>query len=37
MNILRKEKPFYLHLNLDNKIGALATSDLEPVGEDEGV
>jgi hypothetical protein len=37
MNILRKEKPLYLHLNLDNKIGTLATSDLEPVGEDEGV
>lgn len=37
MNILRQEKPLYLHLNLDNKIGTVATSDIEPVGEEEGV
>jgi len=35
INILREEKPLYLFLNLDNKIGILATTDLEPVGEEE--
>jgi len=37
VNILRQEKPLYLFLNLDNKIGHLATSELEPAGEEEGV
>ncbi|MBN1929088.1 MAG: hypothetical protein JW764_06065 [Chlorobiaceae bacterium] len=36
VSILREEKPLYLHLNLDNKIGTIATSDLEPAGEEEG-
>jgi hypothetical protein len=36
INILREEKPLYLHLNLDNMIGTLATTDLEPTGEEEG-
>jgi len=36
VNILREEKPLYLFLNLDNKIGHLATADFEPVGEEEG-
>lgn len=37
VGILRQEKPLYLHLNLVNKIGTLATSQLEPAGEEEGV
>jgi hypothetical protein len=37
VSILREEKPLYLSLNPDNKIGTLATSDLEPAGEEEGV
>ena len=37
MMILREEKPLYLFLNLDNKIGKVATSDLEPAGEQEEV
>jgi hypothetical protein len=32
---LRYEKPLYLFLNLDNLIGLLATTDLEPAGEQE--
>jgi len=36
INILREEKPLYLLLNLTNMIGTLATSDIEPVGEEEG-
>ena len=35
INILREEKPLYLFLNLDNKIGMLATADIEPAGEEE--
>lgn len=35
INILRYEKPLYLFLNLDNLIGMIATSDLEPTGEEE--
>ena len=35
INILRYEKPLYLHLNLANLIGEVATSDLEPTGEQE--
>ena len=35
IGILRYEKPLYLFLNLDNQIGLLATSDLEPTGEEE--
>jgi hypothetical protein len=35
INILREEKPLYLFLNLDNKIGTLATTDIEPAGEEE--
>ncbi len=35
INILRQEKPLYLFLNLNNKIGIVATSDREPVGEEE--
>lgn len=34
-NILRHEKPLYLFLNLDNLIGILATTDNEPIGEEE--
>ncbi|HHE07351.1 MAG TPA: hypothetical protein ENL01_00175 [Chlorobaculum parvum] len=37
VGILREEKPLYLHLNLSNKIGTLATADIEPTGEEEGV
>jgi hypothetical protein len=33
--ILRYEKPLYLFLNLDNLIGIVATSEHEPVGEEE--
>lgn len=33
--ILRHESPLYLFLNLDNQIGMLATSELEPTGEEE--
>lgn len=36
INILREEKPLYLFLNLDNKIGILGTTDTEPAGEEEG-
>lgn len=36
MEILREEKPLYLHLNTDNGIGQVATSDQEPTGEEEG-
>ena len=36
IDTLRMEKPLYLFLNLDNGIGMLATSDFEPVGEEEG-
>lgn len=35
VGILRQEKPLYLFLNLSNLIGIVATSDLEPVGEEE--
>lgn len=35
VNILREEKPLYLFLNLDNKVGHLATADVEPAGEEE--
>jgi len=35
INILREEKPLYLFLNLDNKIGTLATTEIEPAGEEE--
>ena len=35
-NMLKEEKPLYLFLNIDNKIGILATTDFEPVGEEEG-
>ena len=36
IDTLRMEKPLYLFLNLDNNIGMVATSDFEPVGEEEG-
>lgn len=36
VNILREEKPLHLFLNIDHKIGILATDDFEPVGEEEG-
>jgi hypothetical protein len=35
IGILRYEKPLYLFLNLDNLIGHVATSELEPTGEEE--
>ncbi len=35
VDILRHEKPLYLFLNLDNKIGHLATAEREPTGEEE--
>jgi hypothetical protein len=37
VSLLREEKPLYISLNTDNGIGILATSDFEPVGEQEGV
>ena len=33
---LRHEKPLFLFLNLDTLSGMLATSELEPTGEEEG-
>jgi hypothetical protein len=36
IEILREEKPLYLFLSLDNKIGTLATTDIEPIGAEEG-
>ena len=36
MNILREEKPLYPFLNPDNKIGMVATADVEPAGKEEG-
>lgn len=35
MGILLHEKPLYLFLNLVNLMGHVATTDLEPVGEEE--
>jgi hypothetical protein len=35
MGILLHEKPLYLFLNLDNLMGHLATTELEPIGEEE--
>lgn len=35
VGILRYEKPLYLFLNVDNLIGHVATSELEPTGEEE--
>jgi len=35
VRILLNEKPLYLFLNTDNLMGHLATTDLEPVGEEE--
>jgi hypothetical protein len=36
MTILREEKPLYLFLNDNSKIGMVGTSELEPTGEHEG-
>jgi hypothetical protein len=36
MGILRFEKPLYIFLDTSNGIGFLGTSQLEPVGEQEG-
>ena len=35
VGILLNEKPLYLFLNTDNLMGHLATTDMEPVGEEE--
>jgi hypothetical protein len=35
VGILRQDSPLYLLLSLDNQIGSLATSGLEPTGEAE--
>lgn len=35
MQILLHEKPLYLFVNSDNGIGTVATSDAEPIGEEE--
>lgn len=35
ISILRYEKPLCIFLNLSNNIGIVATSDQEPVGEEE--
>jgi hypothetical protein len=35
MGILLNEKPLYLFLNPDNLMGHLATTNLEPIGEEE--
>jgi hypothetical protein len=35
INILREEKPLWLYLNLDHKVGFIATARREPVGEEE--
>ncbi len=37
IEILRQEKPLYLYLDTTSGIGILATTDKEPVGEQEGV
>jgi hypothetical protein len=35
VGILLNEKPLYMFLNTDNLMGHLATTDMEPVGEEE--
>ena len=37
IEILRQEKPLYLYLDTTSGIGIIATTDKEPVGEQEGV
>ncbi len=36
MTILREEKPLYLFLNENSRIGMVGTCELEPTGEQEG-